>query len=143
MYVADLPGIVERGAIVTSVAAGSRIATAPRTDYAAAAAVVINDDGHLNTAYELGGDTAWSFEEFAAEISRQTGTQVVHTSVTAAEHRALLTGAGLPGAYADILVDVDDAISRGMLSATPGDLMRLVGRPTTPIAATIAAALAP
>jgi NAD(P)H dehydrogenase (quinone) len=140
MYVADLPGIVERGAIV---AAGSRIATAPRTDYAAAAAVVVNDDGHLNTAYELGGDTAWSFEEFAAEISRQTGTKVVHTSVTAAEHRALLTGAGLPGAYADILVDVDDAISRGMLSATPGDLRRLVGRPTTPIAATIAAALAP
>jgi NAD(P)H dehydrogenase (quinone) len=142
MYVADLPGILERGVIVTNVAVGSRIATAPRTDYAAAAAVVMNNDGHLNTAYELSGDTAWSLEEFAEEITRQTGTKVVHTSITAAEHRALLTGAGVPDAFADILVDVDDAISRGMLSATPGDLRRLIGRPTTPIAATIAAALA-
>ena len=142
MYVGDLSGIVERGAIVTSVADGSRIATAPRTDYAAAAAVVMNSDGHLNTAYELSGDTAWSFEEFAEEISRQTGTKVVHTSVTAAEHKALLTGAGLPDSLAGILVAVDDAISRGLLSATPGDLRRLIGRPTTPIAATIAAALA-
>jgi NAD(P)H dehydrogenase (quinone) len=142
MFTGDLPGIVERGAIVNNVAVGSRIATAPRTDYAAAAAVVMNADGHLNKAYELGGDTAWTFEEFAEEVSRQTGKKVVHTSLSAAEHKALLTGAGVPAAFADILVDVDDAISRGALSATPGDLSRLIGRPTTPIADSIAAALA-
>ncbi|MBC6458993.1 NAD(P)H-binding protein [Actinomadura sp. HBU206391] len=140
--IGDLPGAVERGAIVTNVAAGSRIATAPRADYAAAAAVVMNEDGHLNKAYELGGDTAWSFEEFAEEVSRQTGKKVVHTSVTGAERRAILIGAGLPAAFAEVLVDVDDAISRGLLSATPGDLSRLIGRPTTPIADSIAAALA-
>ncbi|AWS40238.1 SDR family oxidoreductase [Streptosporangium sp. 'caverna'] len=142
MYVGDLPGTVERGAIVTNAPAGSRIATAPRTDYAAAAAVVMNDDGHLNKAYELGGDTAWSFEEFAEEVSRQTGTKVVHTSVTAAERQAILTGAGVPAAFAEILVDVDNAIGRGALASTPGDLSRLIGRPTTPIADSIAAARA-
>jgi NAD(P)H dehydrogenase (quinone) len=140
MYVGDLPGTVERGAIVTNAPAGSRIATAPRTDDAAAAAVVMNEDGHLNKAYELGGDTAWSFEEFAEEVSRQTGTKVVHTSVTAAERQAILTGAGVPAAFAEILVDVDDAIGRGALASTPGDLSRLIGRPTTPIADSIAAA---
>jgi NAD(P)H dehydrogenase (quinone) len=142
MYVGDLPGMVERGAVVTNIAAGSRIATASRTDYAAAAAIVMNNDGHLNRAYELGGDSAWSFEEYAEEVSRQTGKTVVHTSVTAAERKALLTGAGVPAAFAEILVDVDDAISRGALSATPGDLSRLIGRPTTSIADSIAAALA-
>jgi NAD(P)H dehydrogenase (quinone) len=39
-------------------------------------------------------------------------------------------------------VDVDDAIGRGALAGTPGDLSRVIGRPTVPIADSIAAALA-
>ncbi|MDN3359261.1 SDR family oxidoreductase [Actinomadura sp. DC4] len=140
-YTGALAGIVERGAILTSVAPGSRVATAPRTDYAAAAAVTLVGDGHLNTAYELGGDVAWTMEEFAEEVSRQTGKKVVHTEVSPAEHLAILTGAGLPETFAEILVDVDAAIGRGALAGTPGDLSRLIGRPTTPIADSIAAAL--
>jgi NAD(P)H dehydrogenase (quinone) len=141
MYLGDVAGTLQRGTVVTNITPGSRIATATRGDYAAAAAAVLSGDGHLGRAYELSGDTAWSLEEFAAELSRQAGTPVTHTSVTAAEHRAILTGAGVPDAVADILVEVDDAISRGALAGTPGDLSRLIGRPTTPIADTIAAAV--
>ena len=140
-YTGDLAGIVERGAITTSVTAGSRIATASRADYAAAAAVVLSGEGHLNKAYELSGDVAWTMEEFAEEVSRQTGKKVVHNSLSPAEHKALLTGVGVPEAFAEVLVDVDAAISRGKLAGTPGDLSRLIGRPTTPIADSIAAAL--
>jgi NAD(P)H dehydrogenase (quinone) len=142
MLTAGLPGILQRGAIVNSVAADSRIATAPRIDYAAAAAVVMSADGHLNKAYELSGDTAWTFGEFAEEVSRQSGTKVVHTYIPPQEQKAILTASGVPDALADILVDVDDAINRGALAGTPGDLSRLIGRPTTPIADTITAALA-
>ncbi|GAA1295874.1 NAD(P)-dependent oxidoreductase [Planotetraspora silvatica] len=142
MYTGDLAGIVERGAVVNHVAEDGRVATATRSDYAAAAAVVLRTDGHLDKAYELGGDTAWTFEEFAEELTRQTGTKVVHTSVPAAELKAILTGVGVPEGFADVLVDVDEGISRGLLAATPGDLSRLTGRPTTPIADAIAAALA-
>jgi NAD(P)H dehydrogenase (quinone) len=134
--------VVERGAIVTNVPEGGRLATATRHDYAAAAAVVLTRDGHLNAAYELGGDAAWSLEDFAEEVSRQTGKKIVHNSLSAAEHKAVRTGAGVPEPYADILVDVDHAIGRGALSAIPGDLSRLIGRPPTPIAASIATALA-
>jgi NAD(P)H dehydrogenase (quinone) len=141
-YTADLPGILQRGAIVNSVHPESRIATAPRIDYAAAAAVVMRSDGHLNKAYELSGDTAWTFGEFAEEVSRQSGTKVVHTYIPPEEQKAILTGAGVPDAVADILVDVDVAINRGRLAGTPGDLSRLLGRSTTPLADTIAAALA-
>jgi NAD(P)H dehydrogenase (quinone) len=140
-YTGDLAGIVERGAITTSVRPGGRVATASRADYAAAAAVVLSGDGHLNKAYELSGDVAWTMEEFAEEVSRQTGKKIVHNALSPAEHKALLTGAGLPEAFAEILVDVDDAISRGKLAGTPGDLSRLIGRPTTTIADSIAAAL--
>ena len=142
MFTGDLAGIIERGAIVNSVAVDSRLATAPRIDYAAAAAVVMSGDGHLNQAYELGGDIAWTFPEFADEISRQSGKKVVHTSLSPADNKRLLVDAGVPAAFADVLVDVDNAINRGALAATPGDLSRLIGRPTTPIADTIAAALA-
>ncbi|MGW5364147.1 SDR family oxidoreductase [Actinopolymorpha pittospori] len=141
MLTGDLAGIIERGAITNNVAPGARIATTPRIDYAEAAAVVLRTDGHLGKAYELSGDTAWTFEEFADEVTRQSGTKVVHNSLTAAENKVVLTGAGLPAALADILVDVDDAISKGALADTPGDLSRLIGRPTTPLADTIAAAL--
>ena len=141
MLVGDLVGIIERGEIVNSVDAGGRMATAPRIDYAAAAAVVLRTDGHLETAYELGGDSAWTFEQFAAEISRQSGTQVVHRIISPQEQLAQLAEAGVPLSFAEILVDVDIAINRGALAATPGDLSRLIGRPTTPLADTIASVL--
>ncbi|MEU6207208.1 NAD(P)H-binding protein [Micromonospora musae] len=142
MFTGDLAGILARGAIVNSVHGESRIATAPRGDYAAAAAAVLTSDGHLNAAYELSGDHAWTFGEFAEVITRLSGTKVVHSYVPPQEQKAMMTGAGLPDALAEIFVDVDEAINRGALAGTPGDLSRLIGRPTTPMAETVAAALA-
>jgi NAD(P)H dehydrogenase (quinone) len=142
MYFQDFAGTVERGEIVNGVAPDSRIASAPRKDFAAAAAVVLSTDGHLNKAYELSGDVAWTFDEFAAEVSRQTGKQVVHRSLSQAENKELLVSFGLPEVFAEVLADVDVAINRGALAGTPGDLSRLIGRPTTPIAESIADAKA-
>ncbi|HEV7708514.1 MAG TPA: SDR family oxidoreductase [Asanoa sp.] len=142
MYTGDVAGIVARGAVANAVAPESRIATAHRRDFAAAAAAVLTGEGHLNRAYELGGDSAWTFGEFAAEVSRQSGKPVSHVTVTPTELKAILVGAGLPDGFADILVEVDGAIDKGALAGTPGDLSRLIGRPTTPIADTIAADLA-
>ncbi|WBQ05844.1 SDR family oxidoreductase [Kribbella sp. CA-293567] len=133
----DLPAAVESGAIVNGATADARLATATREDYAAAAAVVLTTDGHLNQAYNLGGDHAWSFPEFAAELTRQTGKPVVHRSLTHQEALAGLIAAGIPEGFAAVLADIDTNTSAGALSATPGDLSRLIGRPTTPIAETI------
>jgi NAD(P)H dehydrogenase (quinone) len=137
-YFTDFASIVESGVIVNGVAADGRVATAARADYAAAAAVVMSSDGHLNRAYELSGDTAWTFGEFAEEVSRQTGKRVVHTSLSAAENRELLVSVGLSETFAEMLADVDSAINQGALACTSGELSRLIGRPTTPIADTIA-----
>ncbi|GLW10019.1 hypothetical protein Misp01_51480 [Microtetraspora sp. NBRC 13810] len=127
--------------LISGTDVGRRAAQHATVIDAAAAAVVLRTDGHLNKAYELGGDVAWSFEEFAEEVSGQTGRKIAHTVVTPEEHLAILTGAGVPAAFAEILVDVDRAIGRGLLAATPGDLSRLIARPTTPIAASITTAL--
>ncbi|MFD9411802.1 SDR family oxidoreductase [Streptomyces sp. NPDC059989] len=140
-YTRDLATHLEHGAIVASSGEG-RVASAARADYAAAAAVVLTGEGHLNRVYELSGDTAWSLKEYAAELSAQSGKEIAHAEVPADEHRAILTGAGVPEGFAAILVDVDAAIARGRLAGTSGDLARLIGRPTTPVSEAITAALA-
>ncbi|KJY44613.1 quinone oxidoreductase, partial [Streptomyces sp. NRRL S-444] len=140
-YTHHLATVLEHGAVVGSAGEG-RIASAARADYAAAAAVVLTGEGHLNQVYELSGDTAWSLAEYAAEIAAQSGKEVAYTEVPADAHLSILTGAGVPQGFAAILVDVDAAISRGRLAHTGGDLSRLIGRPTTPVAHAITSALA-
>ncbi|MFE2500780.1 NmrA family NAD(P)-binding protein [Streptomyces rubiginosohelvolus] len=139
-YTANLAPVLEHRAVVANAGEG-RIASATRADYAAAAAAVLIGDGHLNTAYELSGDTAWSLAEYAAVISGLTGEAIAYNNVPAATHQEILVGAGLPEGFAAILVDVDEAIGRGRLAGTSGDLARLIGRPTTPLAETVRAAL--
>ncbi|MEV0112059.1 SDR family oxidoreductase [Streptomyces sp. NPDC050844] len=139
-YTENLAPVLEHGAVVASAGDG-RVASASRADYAAAAVAVLTGDGHQGKAYELSGDVAWTLAEYAAEIARQSGKDISYANVPAEQNLANLTGAGLPEGFAAILVDVDGAIERGLLAGTSGDLTRLIGRPTTPLADAVAAAL--
>ncbi|MFJ2058369.1 SDR family oxidoreductase [Streptomyces sp. NPDC087908] len=141
-YTENLAPVLAHGAVVANAGEG-RIASAARADYAAAAAAVLTGpaEEHLGRVYELSGDTAWSLAEYAAELSARTGREITYRDVPAEEHLAILTGAGVPAPFAEILVDVDRAAEHGALALRTGDLARLIGRPTTPIAVTIAAAL--
>lgn len=128
---------------VTQAAAEGRVASASRADLAAAAVEVLVTGGHENKTYELTGDAAWSFAEFADELSRQTGASIVYNSVSAEEYMGILTSpaAGIPAPMASILTSVETSIANGELAATSSVLSGLIGRPTTPIAHSIAAAL--
>ncbi|RII22216.1 Quinone oxidoreductase 2 [Streptomyces sp. YIM 130001] len=139
-YTENLAPVLEHGTVVSSAGDG-RVASASRADYAAAAVTVLTGDGFENQVFELSGDVAWSFGEYAAEIGRQTGREIGYADVPAADSLAMLTGAGIPEPMAAILVDVDRAIARGLLAGTSGDLARLIGRPTTPLAEAVAEAL--
>ncbi|MER6783192.1 SDR family oxidoreductase [Streptomyces sp. NPDC000658] len=139
-YTENLAPVLEHDAVVAAAGEG-RVSSAARADYAAAAVAVLTGEGHENTTYELGGDEAWSFAEYAAELSRQTGREIVYNAVSTEVLTGILTGAGLPGPLAAILAGVDASIEKGELVVSSGDLSRLVGRPTTPLADAIAAAL--
>ncbi|MBQ1094903.1 SDR family oxidoreductase [Streptomyces sp. b94] len=139
-YTEQLATVLEHGAVVQAAGEG-RISSASRADYAAAAVAVLTGEGHENTAYELGGDVAWSFAEYAAELSRQTGKEIVYNPVSTETYTGILTGAGLPGPLAAVLAGVDAAIEKGELAVSTGDLSRLIGRPTTPLAEAVATAL--
>lgn len=138
-YTAQIAAQLEHG--VVGSAGDGRIGSAGRRDYAAAAAVVLTGDGHEKTAYELNGDTSWTLTEYAAELSKQSGKDVAYNNVPAETHLQILIGAGLPDSFAPVMVDVDNAIERGLLAGRGNDLSNLIGRPTTPIADSIAAAL--
>jgi NAD(P)H dehydrogenase (quinone) len=139
-YTEQLAPVLEHGAVVHAAGEG-RVSSAPRAESAAAAVAVLTGEGHENRTYELGGDEAWSFAEYAAELSRQTGRRITSNPVTVAEYAGILTGAGLPGPLAAILAGVDASIEKGELVITSGDLSRLIGHSTSPVSEAIAAAL--
>ncbi|MFD5447572.1 SDR family oxidoreductase [Streptomyces sp. NPDC127100] len=139
-YTEQLAPVLEHGAVVQAAGEG-RVSSAARADYAAAAVAVLTGEGHENTAYELGGDEAWSFAEYAAELSRQTGKEIAYRPVSVEDYVGILTGAGLPEPLAAVFAGVDAAIAKGELVVSTGDLSRLAGRPATPLAEAIRAAL--
>ncbi|WP_019061166.1 SDR family oxidoreductase [Streptomyces prunicolor] len=139
-YTENLAPVLEHSAVVAAAGDG-RVSAASRADYAAAAVAVLTGEGHENQTYELGGDEAWSFAEYAAELSRQTGKEIAYNNVPAETLIGILTGAGLPEPFAAILAGVDASIAQGQLVVSSGDLSRLSGRSTTPISESIALAL--
>jgi NAD(P)H dehydrogenase (quinone) len=118
-----------------------RIAAASRADYAAAAAVVLTSEGQAGKVYELAGDAPFTKAELAAEISKQSGKHITYADLPAEQFKGVLLGAGLPPPFAEILVDADVNIAKGELDDRSGDLKRLLGRPTSTLAAAVAAGL--
>ena len=125
------------GVIANSVGETARIASAPRADLAEAAAIVLTTDGHDGKVYELTGDTAWTFPEFAEALSRVLDKPVEYRTITADEERAGLAAAGLPAEVVDLVVSLNQSTREGQLSVVTDDLSRILGRPTTPIAETL------
>lgn len=123
----------ETGAVVTSTGDG-RVAGTTRADYAAGAVAAVLGDGHENRVYELSGDVAWTFDDFAAAASELLGVPVVHRDASPDEQLALLREAGLDEGLAGFFVTVDHDIARGDLADATDDLRTLLGRPTTPLA---------
>jgi NAD(P)H dehydrogenase (quinone) len=140
-YTENLGPALAHGALLGSAGEG-RIAAATRADYAAAAVAVLTGSGHENKVYELAGDTAFTMAGLAAEVSRGAGRTIVYKDLPPEQYQAVLVGAGVPGPFAGILADSDVGASRGELNDASGDLRRLIGRATTPLADAVAVALA-
>ena len=118
-----------------------KFATAPRADYAAAAVAVLTGTGHEGKTYELGGDNAYTLADYAETLTDIAGKPVSYTDMPRAAFTEALVGAGLPAPLAGVLADSDDHARAGWLDTNSSDLSALIGRPTTPIADTIRAAL--
>ncbi|MFD7657382.1 NmrA family NAD(P)-binding protein [Actinosynnema sp. NPDC059797] len=125
--------------VIPGAAGDGRVASAARADYAAAAAAVLTGEGHEGTVHELSGDTAWSMSDLAGMISEASGTEVVYQDMPVDVYTRTLSGVGLPEEVALMLARMDTDIAAGVLADTPGELSRLIGRPTTPMRDTVLA----
>ncbi|MCW6011105.1 SDR family oxidoreductase [Micromonospora sp. CPCC 205371] len=139
-YTENLAPALQHGALLGSAGDG-KISAATRADFAAAAAAVLTSDGHENAVYELGGDEPFTMAELAAEVTRQSGTEVAYRDLPVDEYAKALVAAGVPEGFATILAEGDAEIRKGALFIDSGDLRRLIGRPTTPLADAVAEVL--
>ena len=139
-YTASVPAALANGAFVGSAGDG-RLSLATRADYAEAAAVVLTSGGHEGKTYELAGDDAVTLADLAAEISRQTGRNIPYRDLPQADYAAILKQVGLPEGVAEGLAAWDVDASNGALFDDGRQLSKLIGRPTTPLADAVAAAI--
>ncbi|AKU15298.1 SDR family oxidoreductase [Luteipulveratus mongoliensis] len=140
-YTNQIATHVEHGAVLGAAGDG-RVSAAAQADYAAAAAVVVAEDGHAGQVYELGGDTAFTLTEYAAEVASAADAPVEYRDLTPTDYAAALVSAGLPEPYAEILADSDAGLKEGALLVETGDLSRLIGRPTRSLAEAVRIAAA-
>lgn len=138
-YTGNLAASIESGAILGASGEG-KVSSVTRGDIAAgAAAALTGSEG--GKVYEIAGDEAWSMAEFAAEVSRQAGKPVEYRDLSEEAYAKVLEDAGIPPPFAEMLASTSALTALGALEDHSKDLSRLSGRPTTPIAETIKAAL--
>jgi NAD(P)H dehydrogenase (quinone) len=139
-YTASVPGAIAGGAFI-GCANDAKISSAARADYAEAAVAILTSDGHQGKTYELAGDQAYTLNDLAAEISRQTGKTIPYKNLSEAEYAAALAGVGLPAPVAQAYADFDAGAAQGALFDDGRLLSKLIGHPTTPLAISVATAL--
>ncbi|MFI7596349.1 SDR family oxidoreductase [Actinoplanes sp. NPDC049681] len=135
----DLKGALEHG--LYGAAGEGKISIATRAELAEAAAAAVVADGIDQQVYELGGEGV-TLGELAAEVSRQSGRDVTYTDLSPEKYTEFLVSVGLPEAFAAVLADSDKGASAGALYTGTEDLQKLLGRPVTPLADAVRAALA-
>jgi len=141
-YTGSIAAALEHGAVFGASGSG-RIASAARADYAAAAAAVLAaQKPQPGTIYELAGDTAFTLSAYAAEIARQSGKPVAYKNLPEPEYKTVLQSAGLPEAFAGIIAESSAKAATDSLYDASRQLSGLIGRPTTTMSQSVAAALA-
>ena len=139
-YTSSIQGALAGGAFLGS-AGNGKISSASRADLAEAAAVVISDETHKGKVYELAGDTYYTLADLAAEISKQTGKNIPYKNMPESEYAKILESLGIPEALAADFASWDVSASKGDLFDDSHQLSKLIGRPTTPMAESVKAAL--
>ncbi|MEG6508259.1 SDR family oxidoreductase [Methyloligella sp. 2.7D] len=140
-YLLGVPVALKSGTLYGATGEG-KISTAPRADYAEAAAVVLTAaEPQAGRVYELAGDEPYTLAQFAAELSRQSGKEIAYQNLSEADYAAALVSGGMPELFATVLAQSDACAAKDALFDDSRQLSTLIGRPTTPLSNVLAAAL--
>jgi NAD(P)H dehydrogenase (quinone) len=139
-YTMSIPGALKGGAFLGSAKDG-KISSAPRADYAEAAAIVLTDESYKGKTFELAGDSSYTLSDLAAEVSKQSGESIPYKDIPEQEYANILKNIGLPEGMANAFASWDVNASKGDLFDDSKTLSKILGRPTTPISESIKAVL--
>lgn len=123
---------VQAGAPWVTSAGEGKVGWALQQDYAEAAAVVLTEEGHENTIYELSGKLL-SQEDIAAAVSTVIGKEVPVQQVDDTTYAEIMIKAGVPDFVVPMLVAIQRDIREGTLEIDSNDFEKLLGRSETPI----------
>jgi len=126
--------------VILGATENATLSAATRADFADAAAAALTE-AKAGSVYELGGPS-FTLTELAEAVTAATGTTVAYSDVTVPELAKAYEGFGMDAGTAGFFAAVDGSIAKGELFTDSGDLEALIGRPATPLATAIAAAVA-
>jgi uncharacterized protein YbjT (DUF2867 family) len=111
----------------------ARISMVDTRDVAAAAAVVLTQNGHAGAHYDVTGPEALSYADVAAKLTNATGRRITYVAVPDDAVRQALVGAGLNEWFANALVGLYQDYRRsgrdGYAAQVTNTVERLTGRP--------------
>ncbi|ETN94705.1 SDR family oxidoreductase [Zhouia amylolytica] len=139
-YTGSVGGALASGAFIGSADSG-KISSAARLDFAEAAATVLNDVTYKGKVLELAGDHSYTLSDMAAEISKQTGRDIPYKNLPEAEYAKILESFDIPVVFAQGIASWDVGASKGDLFDDSQQLSKLIGRPTTSMAASVKSVL--
>lgn len=139
-HTGNIRAVLEHGTLL-GCAGNGRISSAARADFAAADAAVLLLEDQAGRVYELAGDEAYTMNQLAKEITKQSGMKIVYDDMPEAEYRKALMEAGMPVVLAVLLSNSDTGASKGGLFDDSRQLSKLIVRPTTSLKESVAAAL--
>ncbi len=97
-------------------------------DIAAVAVKALTQPGHEGKAYSLTGPEGLSFKQVAEKLSKATGRSINYVDLPPANLKQGMTSAGVPAAYAELLLDLHRYYREGKASSTTGDVKKVTGR---------------
>jgi uncharacterized protein YbjT (DUF2867 family) len=99
-------------------------------DIAAVAVAALTEPGakHAGKAYTLSGPEALTFTQVAEKLSAAVGKPIRYVDPPEAEYRKTLVGMGIPGAYADALLDLCRYYAAGKANAVTPAVREVTGR---------------
>lgn len=139
-YTASIAGALAGGAFIGCADSG-KISSAGRVDYAEAAAVVLLSNDYKGRVFELAGDKAYTLNDLALEISKQTGKDLPYRNLPEEQYAKILESFNIPKLFAAAIASWDISASKDDLYDNSGELSNLIGRPTTSMQASVKSVL--
>jgi uncharacterized protein YbjT (DUF2867 family) len=97
-------------------------------DIAAVAVKVLTASGHENKVYELTGPEALSHEQIAQKLSAAVGKQIKYVDISPAAFKEGAVAAGIPGWYAEALLNLYQSYLAGGAQQVTRDVERVTGK---------------